>query len=108
KHGSPEEATATALERALLLSYAGETKIARSAARIALARAEKLKNNRLRAEGLRAMGCILGHSGDLAGAQELLGEALAAGRTLGVKLLQAEALIELAKLCQVQGKKQES
>jgi len=44
----------------------------------------------------------------MAGAREYLLEALAAGRTLGVKLLQAEALTELARLCQAEGRKQDS
>lgn len=102
-NGSAEELLASTIERALVLSLGGEALLGRAAAQMSLAEAEAMRNRRLVGESARVLGktAMLLHEDDTA--LSMLTLALEVGKEHRLRLLEAEALIDLAALASSQG-----
>lgn len=103
ENNGTESLLSSTIERALVLALRGEPKLAFIAAHHALTTAEELSNQRLVGEAARVLGKIALLTRQWRSAQEMLERAREVGRRAGLRLLQAEALQDLATVARVRG-----
>jgi len=91
RYGKPDDVCATEIERALLACIQGDLQFADAMINRALERVVRTKHKKLEGEALRVLGRLQFELGDMEGARLSLRRATNLARSLGLKMLRAEA-----------------